>query len=66
MKRNQVKLAWVLNQLGDMKPGLAEVIGKRPKHIPYININDSNDRLVVSLSAREISLIVKKWKEANP
>ena len=66
MKRNEVKLPFVRQVLSlKLADGVATVIGKRPKYCPYINIDDAEGNLVVSLDPRQMESLIKKWKAAN-
>jgi hypothetical protein len=46
-------------------PGEIQVIGKKPKYLPYVNIDNSAGQLMVSLDGHEMARLIKAWKRAN-
>lgn len=66
-KRNQILMPRCVFVGGSFYSGMATVIGKRPNSfpsLPYVNINDAQGRLVVSIEHVEMNRLVKMWVKA--
>lgn len=66
MKAKQIKLkAACFDGECNLGPGWAIVIGREPKDRPYLNIEDDEGRLLVSIDRSEMDRIVKAWVKAR-
>jgi len=44
--------------------GIVEVIGKWPKHRPYVSIRSNDDAYLCSIDKRQMDALCRRWKNA--